>query len=322
MIFRKPLKNVLSVVTLLVALLVSSASHAEQQRVDETKAAQADGTVRINVVRGEISIEGWNRNEVMVKGLLDEELEEFIFDVDGAETGIEVRIPRNNSSWHNRDETDLVIHVPENSNIAFRGVSVDVDANRVRGNVEIGVVSGDVDANGGTERIVLQTVSGDIDVREVTGRIKVKTVSGDIESYNSVGESIYGTVSGDILVEGGGEDLKVETVSGDIEILRTDFVDVSGHSVSGDVDVRGNLKPKGVVEFDNVSGSIRLGLQGTVNARIDLETGSGSIRNRLSDDKPKASKYVRDESLRFTLGDGTGEIVLSTRSGDITVSNR
>ena len=37
MIFRKPLKNVLSVVTLLVALLVSSASHAEQQRVDRLR---------------------------------------------------------------------------------------------------------------------------------------------------------------------------------------------------------------------------------------------------------------------------------------------
>ena len=144
MIVRKPLKNVLIVVaTLAVSSIYADQLYADQQRVDETRAAQPTGTVRINVVRGEISIEGWDRDEVLVKGLLDEELEEFVFEVDGGETEIEVRIPRNNNSWHNRDETDLVIHVPENSNIAFRGVSVDVDANGTRGNVEIGVVNGD-----------------------------------------------------------------------------------------------------------------------------------------------------------------------------------
>jgi len=304
-------------------ILAASFSHAaEQQRVDESKVAESDGLVRINVVRGEISVEGWDKNEVRVRGLLDEELEEFIFDVDGSETEIKVRIPRHTNSWHSRDETNLVINVPEHSEITISGVSLDVDIEDVKSSVEVGVVSGDVSLEGGSDRVVLQTVSGDIEVRRITGRIKMKTVSGDIESYDAVGESVYGSVSGDIRVESGGEDLKVETVSGDVEITRTDFVEISGHSVSGDVEISGQMKPGGIVEFDSVSGSIRLGLQGEIGARFDLETGSGSIRNRLSDDEPRESKYVRDESLRFTLGDGAGEVVLSTRSGSITVSNR
>jgi DUF4097 and DUF4098 domain-containing protein YvlB len=319
MIVRKPYKSVL----IAACILAASFSHADkQQRVDESRIAESDGLVRINVVRGEISVNGWDKSEVSVSGLLDEELEEFIFDVDGSETEIKVRIPRHTNSWHSRDETNLVINVPENSEIAISGVSLDVDVEDVKSSVEVGVVSGEISLEGGSDRVVLQTVSGDIDVRKITGRIKVKTVSGDIESYDAVGESIYGTVSGDILIESGGDDLKVETVSGDVEIAGTDFVEISGHSVSGDVEISGQLKSGGVVEFDSVSGSIRLGLQGTIDARFDLETGSGSIRNRLTDDEPKASKYVRDESLRFTVGAGSGEVVLSTRSGNITVSNR
>ncbi len=314
----KPFKEVLIVGCMLVVPLAL----ADQQKVDETRIAEADGLVRINVVRGEITVKGWMKNEVRIQGVLDEELEEFVFNVDGSETVIKVRIPRNNSSWYNRGETDLVIQIPENSKLDIGGVSLDVDVKGVRHSVDIGVVSGDISLEGGSNRIVLQTVSGDIDVREVTGRIKVKTVSGDIESYDSSGESNYGTVSGDVLIERGGEDIEVETVSGDIEILHTDFVEVSGHSISGDVEIRGHMKKGGIVEFDNVSGSIRLGLQGTLDARFDLETGSGSIRNRLSDDEPRASKYVRDEYLRFTLGDGSGEVILSTRSGNITVSDR
>ena len=220
------------------------------------------------MICGEVSVKGWEQNKVGIKGLLDEELEEFIFDIDGSETEIKVRIPRNNSSWYNRKETDLVIHVPENSKLEISGVSLEVNAEGTRNGVEVGVVSGDVSLEGGNDRIVLQTVSGDI------------------------------------------------------EIVYTDFIEVSGHSVSGDVEIRGQMKTGGVVEFDNVSGSIRLGLQGDINARFDIETGSGSIRNRLSDDKAKASKYVRDESLRFVLGDGLGDVVLSTRSGDITISDR
>ena len=66
----------------------------------------------------------------------------------------------------------------------------------------------------------------------------------------------------------------------------------------------------------------RLNLDGELNARFNIETGSGTIRNRVSDDKPKASRYRSDETLRFTVGDGDSQVILTTRSGDISISPR
>jgi len=309
---------------LLIAMGVLSGSlaYAEQQSVDESVNVEPDGVVRIYVVRGDINVHGWNKDQVEVRGLLDEELEEFIFEVDGDETNIRVRIPRNTrGGWGRKNETELVIRIPEMSKVEFSGVSTDIDIDDVKGSVEVGVVSGDVDLDGGSERIILQTVSGEIELRNATGRIRVRTVSGDVESYNTSGDSSYGSVSGRLVVEDGGKELQLETVSGDIEVIRANFISISGHSVSGDIDIRGEMMAGGSIDFDNVSGTIRLKLDGDINSKFDLETGSGSIRNRLTNDKPKVSKYVRDQRLRFEVGNGDGEVVLSTRSGDINISS-
>ena len=303
------------------SLLVTGVAVAKQQEVNQSLDVPADGLVHIIVVRGEVTVIGWEKSQVEVRGELDEEVEEFIFEVQGSETRIEVRTPRSPRLRFFKDETDLTIHVPRNARLRVRGVSTDVEVREVYGSIEIGVVSGDISLNGGTDRVVLQSVSGEIEMRNANGRLRLKSVSGDIESYNTTGTGSYGTVSGRILVESGGEELELESVSGDIEVIRTEFIRIVGHSVSGDIEIKGEMKQGGSIEFDNVSGSIRLRLGGDIDSRFDLETGSGSIRNRLTDDKPKVSKYVRDERLRFTMGEGTGEIILNTRSGDITLSN-
>lgn len=310
------------VTALIFGLMMSASALADRQAVDETKAAKPDGFVMVSVIRGEVRITGWDRNEVKVEGLLDEKLEQFVFEVNEEETRIEVRIPRDHGGWGGRSGSDIHVHVPRSSHVDFSGVSTDVDVREVAGSVEIGTVSGDITLVGGRDRVELQTVSGEIQMRGTVGRMRINSVSGDIESYDSTGQGSFTTISGDVLVENGGEELEIESVSGNLEVVNEMLTVVKGHSVSGDIEVTGKLRPEGDVEFDNVSGSIRLNLQGAVNARFDLETGSGSIRNRLSDDKPKASRYIRDEHLRFELGDGSAEVILNTRSGDIMLSDR
>jgi DUF4097 and DUF4098 domain-containing protein YvlB len=303
------------------SLLIASAAYAEQRHVDKSLEASADGTVRVSVVRGEVRVVGWDKNQVEVRGELDEQLEEFIFEVNGNETRIEVRVPRTSSMGYFNKETNLAIRIPRNSRLVVSGVSTDVGAREVNSGVEIGVVSGDVSLQGGTDRIVLQTVSGEINLRDAGGRVRLKSVSGDIESFNTTGSGTYGTVSGDMLIENGAEELKVESVSGDIEIIEGNFSRIAGHSVSGDIDIRGAFKKGGSIEFDNVSGTIRLTLAEGVDSRFEVETGSGSIRNRMTDDEPRVSKYVRDERLEFVIGKGAGEVILNTRSGDVVLSH-
>jgi DUF4097 and DUF4098 domain-containing protein YvlB len=309
---------------LVLALLSGTAAMAmaDGEYIDQSKDATADGLVNINVARGEVEIRGWNKTEVQVKGTLDEKTEAFIFTTTSDVTEIKVKVKDRNSSWYSEYGSDLTIYVPEASSIEFNGVSTDVDARGLVGSVDLQVVSGDLYLNGGTSRITAQTVSGDVELHDSTGRVRVGTVSGEVETYNTTGDARYSTVSGDIIVEDGGTDLELESVSGDIEVKNRAMREVGGHSVSGDIDISGEPVNRSAIEFDSVSGSIRVRLAGDVNARFDVETGSGSIRNRISDDKPRVSRFTQEETLKFTLGDGEGQVILTTRSGDISISGR
>lgn len=307
--------------TFFILLLVASPGFAERQQVDETKAASPDGSVHINVVRGDLTIEGWGRQEIQVTGRLDEKTEEFVFDVRENNARIDVRIEDGGNGWWggNNEPSDLTVRVPRGSNLDISVVSTDVTAEDIQGGLKVGSVSGDLNIENVNERIELRSVSGDIELKQATGRIKIKTVSGDIETNTIAGQSAYQTVSGEIEINNGGSELELESISGDIDINNTDYVSVRGHSVSGNVDVSGRMLPDSVVELDSISGSIRLNTGKNPNAKYDLETASGRIRNQLTSDKPHKPEHHGSKSLRFVTGDGSGQVNISTRSGDVTL---
>lgn len=287
--------------------------------VDESKSAAPKGYVHIKVLRGYLKVNGWDKDEIHVSGLLDEELKEFVFKVDGKDARIQVKIPSKSDGWSS-EGSDLEIHVPEGSELEITSISTEIGVDNIQNGLEIGNVSGEIRVSDIGGRVEISTVSGDVDVRSAKDKVRIGAVSGDIE-VSQVGSGRFGTVSGDLRLIEVGEELDLETISGDIEVDTGDIVQLSGQSVSGDVEITGVLKAEGVIDFDNVSGSIRMQLPLDTNARFDVETGSGgNIRNRLSDDEPKVSKYVRNESLRFSMGDGKGQVNLSTASGDITLA--
>ncbi len=291
------------------------------ETVDERKPASADGYVSINVVRGEVDVRGWDNDEIHVTGRLDEATRRFTFEVNGDEADIEVEI-KDGTGWFDGDSSDLTIFIPSGSQLSMSGVSTDVSARSVTGSVEMALVSGDVELRGGNGRVDIQTVSGDIDIRDATGRLRIKTVSGEVEAVETSGDSVFSSVSGDVVIEDAGNELTIETVSGDVEVITGDMTVLSGHSISGDVEIAGDLVGDDGLEFDSVSGDIRVKLGGAVDADFDIETGSGTIRNRLTDDEPRVAKYGSDEALRFRMGEGVSRVTITTRSGDIYLAPR
>lgn len=304
----------------LVAALAGARHSLAGERVNETRDASPDGFVRITVARGNLVVKGWDQNRIQVEGELDDEAEAFIFDVSRGDAVIEVKLPRNLSRWSPFGASDLTIRLPKGSNVDVSGVSTDVEVTDIEGGLELSGVSGDLGVRHIADRLDVTTVSGDVDVVDASERIAVKTVSGDVDISGSSGDFRLHSVSGDVLGRELDGAFDLESVSGSIEILKSAFDGLRGHTVSGDIDVTAEMARAGTVELDSVSGSIELRFIGDVDARFDLETGSGSIRNHLSDDKPKSSTYVRDETLRFVLGEGQGQVIVRTRSGDIVVS--
>ncbi len=278
-------------------LFVSGLQAGEE--VDRSLIAESNGTVRIINTRGEVVIRGWNKDEIRVEGELDALAEELIFDVDGPQARIEVRLPRSNINWG--DGSDLEIHVPQGSSIIFEGVSTDITVKNILGGLR------------------LRSVSGDVFIERVEKLLMVKAVSGDIEVVQSSGKANISTVSGEIEVELSSVDITLDTVSGEIDAELEQFLNLRAITVSGDIEIEGQLMDGGEVDISAVSGDVRLSLRPPVNASLDIETGpGGSIENNLSDHEP-IDKFPAHMELEAQLGDGSGDIRLRTISGDIRI---
>ncbi|HKI73100.1 MAG TPA: DUF4097 family beta strand repeat-containing protein [Pseudomonadales bacterium] len=304
----------------LVLLAVSGQALAARQKVDESKAATADGFVKIVIVRGHLRVEGWDKNSIHVSGLLDDQTREFVFNVDKDYSTIEVRLPEGRSGWWNNTGSDLVVQVPRNSRLEVSVVSTDTDIRDIQGGVNAGTVSGDLTVEKVGNKADLTTVSGDIQLRDASGRISAKSVSGNVNVTDAHGNLKLHSVSGDIVARDADDEFEFETISGDIEATHVTYKHAGGNSVSGDFEIYGKMMPAGSLDFDSVSGSVRAALNPDVEARFDLEVSSGSITNQFTDDKPRASRYGGSQSLRFIKGSGKAEVSLTSRSGDIILS--
>jgi hypothetical protein len=317
---NQPIRSMMCVAVLLIS--VSGAPvFADGLPVDETRPAGAEGHIEISVVRGDLEVRGWDQNEIHVSGELDEQMTDFVFDVGADSAIIAVRVPRNISNWCCDEGSSLLVYVPTGSQVNISSVSTDVRVRHIKGGLDVVVVSGGVELENVHQRVTVTSVSGDVNLNDASGRIRLKSVSGDFYGENIDGPMDIHSVSGELTLVDAKGDVDVKTVSGDIDIRELGFEEMRASSVSGDIDVDGEVGDGGVFECDTISGNIRVRFAGNdVSARFDLDTHSGSIINRLNEEPVAESKYANREKLRMVVGKGSAEVILRSRSGDIVVS--
>lgn len=280
-----------------LALLALSTAQAGQP-IDQRLKADADSTVVVSNVKGEIRIEAWARDEVHLTGELGEGSEELHVSESKHEVRIEVRVPRNT---RHVDESLLHLRVPAGVSVEVQSVSARIEIAGLAGRrISTGSVSGDVHVDARSEEISLRTVSGDIDFRGQTERASLNSVSGDIYGNGLRGELRATTVSGEVLLEG-------QAISnGRFE------------SVSGDLDLGLVLAEGSRIEVDTLSGDANLRLPEQVSARVQVETFSGSIRSGQGE--VQSARHGPHQRLDFVAGDGDGAIRIETFSGNVRIS--
>lgn len=298
------MRNLAALLAVQYCLLPGAAAAGE--RVDETREVNPQGLVRVHCTRGDLTIEGWDRDQIQVTGELDDLARDLVFEAADDQTLIRVRMP--SSDVNRGDGSDLLIRLPHSAALQVDAVSADVDVRDVRGVLAIRTVSGDVAAKGVVDRIHVNTTSGDVDLRDGRGRVKIRTTSGDTE------------------VDMATTDVQVDTVSGDIELKLDGFDSVVANTVSADLELAGRLNPGGKLEANSVSGEVELMLEPPIDALLDLRTGpGGEIVNGLSDDEPyrMENRGMRlDVALGDALGDGAGRIRVVTVNGEISLEAR
>lgn len=178
-----------------------------------------------------------------------------------------------------RVAVDLVITVPRESSVEAQTVSGELTLEGTRGPLEI------------------QSVSGDVRIRDVQGPLSLRSVSGDVSCSDFAGRAEANTVSGDLR----------------FERCRVRGADVV--SVSGDLELVGDLEPGDEHRFKTISGDVDLALAGAA-FEIGYKTMSGEVTAETS------ARVTRDGRRDRTIivGDPGGALVrVRTVSGDLTI---
>lgn len=266
--------------------------------INETLDADADGEVIISNVSGSVEVEGWSRNQVEVTGTLGDRVEELIFERDGDEILIKVKLPRNSSR---NAASDLVIKVPEASSLDIDTVSADIEVKGVRGEQDLNAVSGDITTTFYGTELDAEAVSGDVEVAgdNQVANVSLQTVSGDIETEDLAGE------------------FRGESVSGDVTAVGGPFERVRAETVNGDIVLHGRLSDGGRMDVETINGEVDIDFDGDVSAEIDIETFNGNIRNCFGPESVRTSKYAPGRELDFTEGSGSGRVRINTLNGNV-----
>jgi DUF4097 and DUF4098 domain-containing protein YvlB len=283
----------------LVVMSMFAASVAYAEDINEIKDADPNGTVSISNIAGSIEVQGWSRNQVEITGELGSKVDELIFERDGDEILIKVKVPRN--SHGGGISSDLVVNIPVKSALQVNGVSADIEVSDVEGEQQLESVSGDVSTTAHAADIELGSVSGDIEVEgdKQSIRSRLSTVSGDIEADGLAGE-IY-----------------AESVSGDVTMVNGSFKRAVLETVNGDIIYHAALLESGRLDVETINGSVDIDFGGDVSARFDIETFNGSIRNCFGPEAVRTDKYAPGRELKFTEGDGSARVTIQTLNGSL-----
>jgi len=271
--------------------------------IDETRDVNRDALISVDNLAGSITIVGWDRDKVEIKGTLDKKAEKLRVEGDREELEIRVKYPKK-KNLNIRKGSVLEIRVPENCRLDLEGVSCDIDVSKFHGRLEAGVVSGNVRIVGDTEGIDVSTVSGDVNVDSETDMVEIESISGYIE------------------VRGVSKSLEISMVSGEAEVHGGELHDFRFNCVSGDLDIYAEPASGADWELECHSGDLNLHLPADLSAEFDIELFSGDIHNEFGPDARRTSKFAPGKELRFTAGDGDANIEISTFSGDIRLVQR
>ncbi|MCC2607908.1 DUF4097 family beta strand repeat-containing protein [Planctobacterium marinum] len=292
------------------------------EKVNETRQVKGDIDVEIEHTNGNITIRGWDKQEIKVEGELDDKAEEFIFEERNGRMVIQVKMPKHKGNWNSGGPgDDLEVRVPFKSHVRYSGVNADADIADLQRGLDANTVNGNVEAKAVSGRVGLQSVNGKIEAADISGDINLETVNGRIRDRNSSGKTLKLTsINGNIESSSKIKDVTVETVNGWIELKLGEVDSLEMVTVNGELDVSLSLLERGEIEGSSVSGGITLELQKDVSATFDI-TGhaGGNIVNRISDDRMQKAKYGPGRWLEFAVKGGKAKVDLSTVSGRIVL---
>jgi DUF4097 and DUF4098 domain-containing protein YvlB len=331
---------VIVTVALLVVMLPALAmAGGDVRKVEKSFDLKKGGNLEIDIdLGGDITIEGWDRDEVSVKVTISgRHRDDVELDFDKKKSGLEITAEtdrRNNI----KANCDMYIKVPAKFDIEFETLGGDVTITGVEGEIAGRTMGGDVDFEdlgghlavttmGGDITVLscevdgkVKTMGGDVEIRDVKGDLKGSTMGGDVtyENVTHTGrdgeEIVISSMGGDLALDYAGKSIKAKTCGGDIDVARAEKVNVT--TMGGDITIE--EAPVGA-KVKTMGGDIEIG---TAGEYVNAETMGGDITVEDIDGWVKAVTMGGDVEVTMT-GDpdkGKRDVEIKSMGGDIELT--
>jgi|GEM_PF-694557 len=348
---------VFTALLLIAALMPASPAQADRHEYtfeeERTMVLEPGTLITVQNVSGNINVRSWDSDHVRVvstkriKARSRQEAHEWaekveiIIEKNGQDLLIKAKRPKD---WTESLESllegifrrkpsasvDFEISTPPDVHLEIATVSGDISVREITGEVTIDVVSGDLEIIDIGSDVTIDAVSGDMVLKKIAGNVDVDAVSGDtrLESIGgnvridvTSGDATLERVDGDLYIDGTSGDVSARDIFGDVNIDVTSgeifVLQKSGElridTSSGDVTVETTLITSGHYTVETSSGQITFRVPSDASSMVDMETSGGTITVKM----PMTIESMSRTHLVGVLGNGEGEIVLSTSGGDI-----
>lgn len=283
----------------LLLLLGVQAAQA-QRKLNDRRAALPAGFVRIFMLSGQVNVIGWDRDSLVVTGIVHETSQEKFMigtTAQGAKLGI----------WSEHEAAlqpaNITVYVPARSQVWVKTTSATVNVSNVAGGVDVFSVSGNVTVSGAPRALYAETMGGAINSSVSSASARLKTASGAIKSSGSVA------------------DLAAISVSGDIHAAPARFGRARFESVDGHIRYYGAVPAASVMEVINHAGAITL----VIPARTVADFAFNLYEAELEDEFGIRKRWMLSEGYKaremtFGLGDGpAARITISSFKGPVYI---
>lgn len=259
-----------------------------EAKTDTTFRVGRGVTLTLSNFSGDISVQGWKRDEVHL--LAQHGRRDRIFvRLRGTDLDIEAANRQGVPAF-----VDYTLRVPEWMALRLSGLETDISVKGVQAAIQAECMRGDVTVDESRGPLQLSSVEGEVFVRGARGDVQAASVNNGVHL-----ERVFGPIV-------------VESVNGDIRMRQVDSDDVEASSVSGSVTFSGVFQPRGRYRLVSHTGNLQVGVP--VGAGIDVTVASfnGAFQSGFP---VKVGPRRKGRPFNFTLGSGGSTLELESFQG-------
>ncbi len=268
--FRTIIVGVLLTVLPGVALGAAvSPDDEKEQQVERSTPAESSVVVSLCVMSGNITVRGWDKNEVQAKSgdAVQIELKRAEEPASAAKAkkievvvinkGEEPAKPEGSKATTCQAYSDVELNVPHGATVLVQTRDGNIDIAEIA-SAYAGTQNGDITVEQISRSIEVGSIGGSVCIKDSTGRVSATTAGGPVEAVNvkpAEPEDVF----------------EVVTISGDITLEQVTHKQLNTKTVSGNMSLTGPLAAAGRYGFNSFSGDVTLALPADASFRLNAK---------------------------------------------------